>query len=147
MIISMGKIDLPTDKIISCFYDSTTDCVKVLDPNGHLLSFNPHGYEIMEIDNPADVLGKKWLTFWEGEMLPKASEALEKASNGTASSFSGYCPTYRGTPKWWDVHIVPLKNEFDEVQWILSISRDVTEYEKLRLENKKLKKKLSLTTA
>lgn len=139
----MAKYNLPTDKIIGCFYDSTTDCVKIIDTDGNLLSFNPHGYDVMEIENPADVLGKKWLTFWEGDMLPKATEALEAAVNGKAAAFSGYCPTYKGTPKWWDVNIVPLKNEFNEVQWILAISRDVTQYENLRKENAELKSQLA----
>lgn len=132
-------MELPTDKIISCFYDSSIDCVKVLDTNATLLSFNDKGYDVMEIDDPASVLGRSWLEFWKGEMLPKAKLAFEQALTGSMAQFEGYCPTVKGSPRWWRVNIVPLKNEFGEVQWILAMSRDVSEIERLREENAKLK--------
>lgn len=134
---------LPTDKIISCFYDSANDCVKVIDPSGTLLSFNPYGLEVMEASKPSDLIGKNWLDFWKDEMHPKAVSAFKDALAGRTGNFEGYCPTLKGTPKWWQVSIVPLKNEFGEVQWILAVSRDVTEMVQLREENKNLKAKLS----
>lgn len=124
---------LPTDKIISCFEDSE-DCVKVLDTGGMLLSFNPGGLKVMEIDNERDVIGKEWLSFWNGEMQPKAEAALRLASTGKVAKFSGYCPTFKGTMKYWDVTIVPLFNDYDDVQWLLVTSQD----ESKRIELEKL---------
>jgi hypothetical protein len=60
--------DLPTDKIINCFYGSSEDCVKVIDPESQLLSSNPNGLKGMEIDDASDAIGKNWLSFWEGNM-------------------------------------------------------------------------------
>ncbi|MBL8158859.1 PAS domain-containing protein [Candidatus Saccharibacteria bacterium] len=120
--------NLPTDKIISCFYDSSTDCVKVLGTDGALLSFNPAGLKVMEIDDPKEVIGKDWLSFWEGNMHQKAVEALATATKGTIAGFEGYCPTYKGTMKYWEVTIAPLLNDFGQVQWLLVTSRDMTKY-------------------
>lgn len=133
---------LPTDAIISCFYDSTSDCVKVIDTAGMLLSFNPHGYEVMEIDDPQMVIGKNWMSFWSEEMLPKVREAFSLAQDGQMAHFEGFCPTFKGTPKWWQVDVAPLKNEFGEVQWILAVSRDDTERRSLLAENSRLKSQL-----
>lgn len=130
---------LPAQQLISCFNDSTTDCVKVLDGDATLLSFSEHGYRMMEIDNPKDVIGKNWLDFWQGEMSAKVQNAFEKARNGEFAYFEGYCPTFKGTPKWWQVSIVPLKYMDGNIEWILAMSRDVTELHTLREENARLK--------
>jgi PAS domain-containing protein len=130
-------INLPTDKIISCFYDSTDDCVKVIDTQGMLLSFNPNGLKVMEIDNEKDVIGKDWLDFWRGSIQPAAIAALKEASAGQVAKFKGYCPTYKGNMRYWDVSIAPLFNDHGEVQWLLVTSRDETE----QIELKELVKK------
>lgn len=135
--------NLPTDKIISCFYDSSTDCVKVIDPDGLLLSFNPYGLKVMEIDDPADVIGKDWLGFWRGNMETKAATALLQASAGKLANFEGYCPTFKGTMKYWEVSLAPLLNDYGEVQWILVTSRDMTKYKDLEKEVVELRKQLT----
>ena len=128
---SMNMIDLPTDRIISCFYGSSEDCVKVVSTDGMLMSFNPNGLKIMEIDSPKDVIGKDWLAFWQGSMHAKATHALEQALEGKLSKFEGYCPTFKGTMKYWEVFIAPLYDDFDGIQWLLIISRDVTKQKDL----------------
>lgn len=124
--------NLPTDKIISCFYDSSVDCVKVIDPQGILLSFNPHGLEVMEIDDAKDVLGKDWISFWQGNMATKAAAALADAAAGKYAQFEGYCPTFKGNVKYWEVTLAPLHNDFGDVQWILVTSRDMSKYRALQ---------------
>jgi PAS domain S-box-containing protein len=119
---------LPTDKIISCFYDSSSDCVKVLDTNGTLLSFNPNGLKVMEIDNEKTVIGQDWLSFWQGNLHEKAAGALKIANSGSVGSFEGYCPTFKGTMKYWEVTIAPLHNDYGDIQWLLVTSRDMTRY-------------------
>jgi PAS domain S-box-containing protein len=124
--------NLPTDKIISCFYDSSNDCVKVIDTQGMLLSFNPNGLKVMEIDNEKDVIGKDWLDFWRGSIQPVAVAALKKASAGKVAHFEGYCPTYKGNMRYWEVSIAPLFNDHGDVQWLLVTSRDETDHFELK---------------
>lgn len=139
--------NLPTDKIISCFYDSSEDCVKVVDPNGVLMSFNPNGLKAMEIDDPKKVIGKDWLSFWEGNLHKVATEAFEKAKRGELARFEGYCPTLAGTTKYWDVIIAPLMNEFGDVQWLLVNSRDETKRKELEEEVRTLREKVTELSA
>ncbi len=118
--------DLPTDKIISCFYGSSEDCVKVVSVDGMLMSFNPNGLKVMEIDDEREVIGQDWLTFWKGSLQKKAVDALAKARAGELARFEGYCPTFKGTVKYWEVSIAPLFDDFGEVLWLLVTSRDAT---------------------
>lgn len=122
---------LPTDKIISCFYGSSEDCVKVVNTDGMLMSFNPNGLKVMEIDTPKDVIGKDWLSFWQGNMQTKASHALQQAIDGELARFEGYCPTFKGTMKYWEVTIAPLYDDFGGIQWLLITSRDATKQKNL----------------
>lgn len=123
--------DLPTDKIISCFYGSSEDCIKVINTDGMLMSFNPNGLKVMEIDSLHDVIGKDWLTFWQGHMRKKAADALQTAIDGELARFEGYCPTLKGTMKYWDVSIAPLYDDFGNIQWLLVTSRDLTSQKEL----------------
>lgn len=123
--------NLPTDKLISCFYDSSNDCVKVMDTNGTLLSFNPNGLKVMEIDNVQDVIGKDWLTFWRGDIQKDAKLAIKKAATGKMSSFKGFAPTYKGTLKYWEVSVSPLFNDYGDVQWLLVTSHDSSRLKEL----------------
>jgi PAS domain S-box-containing protein len=143
--------NLPTDKIISCFYDSSEDCVKVVNTGGILLSFNPNGLKVMEIDNESDVIGKDWLAFWRGNLQDKAKAAFAKALKGELAHFEGYCPTFKGNMKYWEVSIAPLFDDFGDILWLLVISRDVTKHKDLEkrvheqaAEIIKLKKELAL---
>lgn len=130
---------LPADDLISCFNESTNDCVKVLDTEATLLSFNQSGYDIMEIENASDVIGKDWLSFWQGEAEQHAKAAFQRALEGKLGYFEGPCPTLKGTLKWWQVTIVPLKNSHNDIEWILAMSRDITELHTLREENVRLR--------
>lgn len=139
--------DLPTDKLISSFYDSTKDCVKVVDTEGILLSFNPNGLRVMEIDDKKDVIGKSWLDFWKGDIQNDAIMAINNAKKGKMASFEGYCPTFKGNMRYWEVSIAPLNNEFNEVQWLIVTSHDATyrrELEDIITEQKAHIKELTL---
>lgn len=123
--------NLPTDKIISCFYGSSEDCIKVLDLDNRLMSFNPNGLKVMEIDDEKSVIGKDWLNLWETEMKHKAQDALAIARTGKLARFEGYCPTFKGTMKYWEVSIAPLYGDFNQIQWLLVMSRDSTDLKNL----------------
>lgn len=123
--------NLPTDKIISCFYGSSEDCIKVVDTDATVMSFNPNGLKVMEIDDESQVIGKDWLSFWNGEFQQKAIAALEAARMGELARFEGYCPTFKGTMKYWQVSIAPLYDDFGNIQWLLVMSHDATRLKEL----------------
>ncbi len=135
--------DLPSDKIISCFYDSSEDCVKVVNNDGMLMSFNPNGLKIMEIDDRKDVIGKDWLAFWKGNMQVKATSALKKAQAGKLARFEGYCPTFKGNMRYWEVTIAPLHENNGDILWLLVTSRDVTKQRDLEDTVKRQREQIS----
>lgn len=134
-MIEMNGLKLPADELIDSLQESTTYSVKVLDLDGSILSFNKTGSRDMEVDDPRTMLGQDWLSFWKDESGPLAKNALDAALKGHVGHFEGYRETTKQTPKWWEVTTIPLKNGHHDIQWILILSRDITELHKLRKEN------------
>lgn len=107
--------------------ESSSDCIKLLNLNGQLLYMNPGGLCMMEIENIGPYLNADWESLWEEEMRETVEAAIATAQAGELTRFQGFCPTAKGTPKWWDVVVTPILNPEGQVSQILATSRDITE--------------------
>jgi PAS domain S-box-containing protein len=107
--------------------DSSCDCVNVLDLEGRLVWMNAWGRRAMEIDDFTPYRHAAWFDFWRGADYEAARAAAADARRGGAGSFEGYCPTTKGTPKWWSVTVTPIRDGRGEPEHLLCISRDTTE--------------------
>ncbi|AFZ03826.1 response regulator [Calothrix sp. PCC 6303] len=107
--------------------ESSSDCIKVLDMEGRLLYVNAGGMCLLEIDDLTPFLNTEWLCFWQDEYRQAATAAITQAKRGETAKFQGFCPTAKGTPKWWDVVVSPIRDSAGQVIQLLSVSRDMTE--------------------
>jgi PAS domain S-box-containing protein len=101
--------------------------VKVTDLDGRLLYMNGPGLRVMEIEDFACFYGQAWAELWPAEAKRQVERSVEEAKNGRTSRFAAFCPTAKGTPKWWEVTVTPVPDQDGAVTRILSISRDVTD--------------------
>lgn len=120
---------MPPGDILASFLDQSVDCVKLLDADGTIQYINPNGLGAMEIGDFAHVAGKSWTDLWPADVSGAILAAYDKARAGETARFSAYCPTAKGTPRWWDVSVSPVKDAAGNLSAYLSISRDVTEAE------------------
>ncbi|SHI35175.1 PAS domain S-box-containing protein/diguanylate cyclase (GGDEF) domain-containing protein [Roseomonas rosea] len=107
--------------------ESTTDCMKVLDLEGRLLFLNGAGLALLDVDDFEAIRGREWMSLLPAETAAEAGPAIAAALAGGTGRFTGFCPTLKGVPKWWDVIVSPILGASGEVARLLSISRDVTE--------------------
>ncbi len=107
-------------------FESSGDCINVLDLDGNLLAMNSPGACLMEIDDFSRFAGGCWIDFWPEEEKEALREAVEVAKAGGTGNFSRFCPTAKGTPKWWDVVITPVRDTQGKVVRLVSTSRDIT---------------------
>lgn len=105
---------------------SSPDCVKLLDADGKLIFMNENGLRVFEIDDYATLEGQSWIDFWPEAIRSDAEKAVRDARSGRNGRFSGYCPTAKATPKWWDVTVNPVYDDSGRLIWLLSVSRDVS---------------------
>lgn len=110
--------------------ESSGDCIKVLGLDGTLRFMNESGRCRMEIEDLAAICGRPWSDLWPRDSLADVEAALEAARGGGIGRFSAFCPTAKGTPKWWDVIVTPVLGADDRPIRLVSISRDITEQRK-----------------
>jgi diguanylate cyclase (GGDEF)-like protein/PAS domain S-box-containing protein len=106
--------------------EASGDCIKVMSTDGRLELMNRPGLRAMEIQDFEAIRGKDWVALWPEAARKTVAVAVAEASAGRAARFTDFCPTARGTPKWWDVVVTPMLDEQGEVVRLLSISRDIT---------------------
>lgn len=116
-----------SEEFTRSIFESSPDCVKILELDGTLHSMNTNGLCIMEIDDFSGFQGKQWVDFWEGDENEMAYQAVETARKGETSRFEGFCRTAKGTMKYWDVSVAPIFDATGKPVRLISTSRDITE--------------------
>lgn len=118
--------------------ESSKDCIKVLTLDGRILYLNTGGLQLLEVDDPTSLLGVEWFSFWQGEDKDKAKGASAAAKAGNIGQFQGFCPTAKGTLKWWDVVVTPVEDALGQVTQLLVVSRDMTKQKQAIAEREQL---------
>jgi signal transduction histidine kinase len=109
--------------------ESSLDCMKLLDLEGHLEYMSPIGQKVLEIDDVGQILGKRWMDFWKEEDQPRVKAALVAARSGQVGCFQGILPT-KGGPTSWDVRVSPVVGDDGKVKRLIAVSRDITQLER-----------------
>jgi two-component sensor histidine kinase len=135
--------DLGVEAFGISLLSASYDCVKIIDLNGDLQLMNGNGQTLMEIDDFCVIRGGAWPDLWPTESRPLVVAALNDALEGRSSRFSAFCPTGKGTPKWWDVSVSPVYGSDGAVTRIVSVSRDITEERRLTDSYRLLSQELS----
>ena len=104
--------------------DASPDCVQVLSAAGALEMMNRNGLDLLEIDDFAQIQGRAWEALWPAEEADKVRNAMAQALQDRQARFQAFCPTAKGTPKWWDVVVAATNGSPTQM---VSISRDITE--------------------
>lgn len=106
--------------------DNSADCVVVLDLEGRLQFMNEPGLRLLEIADFELFAGKDWARLWPKKSQQEMSDAIDKARGGEAVRHTGFCPTAKGNPRWWDVCISPIPGQDGKPMRLLCTSRDIT---------------------
>lgn len=110
---------------------ASPDCVKLMSADGLLLAVNRLGIDLLQIEDPAALIGQPWIRMWPPETRAQVNEALARASQGETARFSASCPTAKGEERWWDVSVTRVDGRSAVDQRLLAISRDITRTKQL----------------
>ncbi|MCJ2039711.1 PAS domain-containing protein [Methylobacterium sp. J-059] len=105
---------------------SSADCIKVLDLDAKLTFMNEGGMAVMEVVDFNAVKGCPWPDFWVESGNADAQAAVWAALAGGTGHFQGAADTFKGTPKWWDVQVTPIRGQDGQPERLLVVSRDIT---------------------
>lgn len=122
---------------------SSSECVKILDLNFHIKYMNPGGMKVLEIEDFGSCENFNWVSFWREEDMPAVMVAVNEALAGGTGTFHAFCPTFKDTPKWWDVVLSPIRDAEGRVVKLLASSRDVTERKQIEIVGRETTAKLA----
>jgi PAS domain S-box-containing protein len=128
-------------------FESSPDCLKLLSNEGRVLAMNKNGMCAMEIDDFSPFSGAVWRTFWPQESQDKIDAAIALARAGGTGQVKAFCPTAKGTPRWWEVVVTGVRADDGSLQNLLAISRDVTAAHQADTERERLLKELQAANA
>ncbi len=123
----LAEIALQTSETFNrSVLEASPDCVKVMSCEGKIEFMNGNGQKQMEIDDMSVCVGVQWSSFWPKEIRQTVAHALDAARAGSENHFEAFCPTLKGSPKWWDVAVSPILDAGGKCTRIMSVSRDIT---------------------
>jgi PAS domain S-box-containing protein len=128
---------LRSERMNRSILDNSGDCIQILEPDGRLISINRAGARLLEMDDEAGVSSRPWLEVWS-QSADVAGAALEDAVKSGEGRFQAFSAAAKGTAKWWDVIVTPIRDESGKVVRLLSISRDITEQKHAEEERNQL---------
>jgi PAS domain S-box-containing protein len=107
--------------------ESSADCIEVMDRAGRIEYVNGPGLRLMEAGTSASVTGGLWTDMWPEMERPAVETAIAIANAGETCRFSAYHPTAKGTPKYWDVLVAPVRDSEGRIRKLVATARDITE--------------------
>lgn len=111
--------------------NSEPDCVKLTDTDGIILEMNTAGMSMVEIDSPAQVIGRSVYSSIVSEYLDAYKALAKRVFNGESGTLEYEIVGDKGTRLWLETKIVPLRNEKNEIIAALSLTRNITDRKKL----------------
>ena len=114
-------------RVLTALFDQSRDCIKVIGADGRLDYMTPNGRAAMEVDDLAMIAGRYWWDLWPAESRDLIKDAVEQSAAGRSTTFEAFCPTAKGTPRWWEVNVSPILDDDGRFEAIVSISRDITD--------------------
>ena len=122
---------------------ASTDCIKVVELDGTLSFMSKGGMGVMEISDFKAVKGCPWPDFLKADGPASARKAIEGAKRGQTTHFETPADTYLGNARFWSISVSPIPGPDGQVARILSVSRDHTELEKSREQQRLLNGELA----
>ncbi len=107
-------------------FESSGDSILVLALDGQIISVNPETHRKLELEQPHDANNLFWQDLWAEGAKELALRALAQAKSGAVGAFRGYCPGLKGSPRWWDVQVLPLAGAHSSLERLLVVARDIT---------------------
>lgn len=113
--------------LIRSIFQSSPDCVRLLDLNGKPLLMNRAGREIFGLSDAADVSEARWDKVVAPDNMRTVTAAFERARAGHRARFETTITTHDGKERCMDVVTTPVPGKDGKPARILTIWRDITE--------------------
>ena len=127
---------------LRAIWDAEPECVKLVSPEGLLLDMNQAGLDMLEVDSKAQVIGKPVI----GMVVPEHRARFQEIAEHAFREGSGFgefeIVGLKGSRRWMETHVVPLRAEGSEATILLAVTRDINERKQGEIERIQLQAQL-----
>ncbi|NOS55196.1 MAG: PAS domain S-box protein [Cyclobacteriaceae bacterium] len=143
-LFEANKKVLLNEHRLTSIIETEPECVKVVDPNGHLLEMNAAGLAMLEAETVLEVQQHTLIEFIQPEYREAFGKLHKRVMNGENGTLEFEVTGLKGTKRWLETHATPLRSETGQIIGLLSVTRDITTRKHLEIETKIGKERLSL---
>jgi PAS domain S-box-containing protein len=124
------RVRTDSEQRLKAIFENEPECVKITSPKGKIIDMNPSGLRMVEAEDKAVVLGADVYQLIDEEDKEIFKSFHQNALRGISGRLEFRITGLKGTKRWMDSNMVPLRNANEEVYAVLSVTRDVTERKK-----------------
>jgi PAS domain S-box-containing protein len=128
---------------LRAIFDAEPECVKVMSPEGILLQMNAAGLAILEVDAPEEAIGRPLLAAVCPEYHQTFQDIAQKALLGELAAGEFEMQGKKGTRRWMETRVVPLRDESGRATALLAVTRDITERKRAEAERQQLEQQMA----
>ena len=114
--------------------DGSIDCIKLVSLDGHLIHVNRAGCLALGLNTSEKSFGMPWLELLPESVRSTGKQALAEALTGQSSHFYGMSVIEEQEPEYWDNLLTPMFNEDNQLEYILVVSRNITQLRKIEYQ-------------
>ncbi|HLQ44929.1 MAG TPA: PAS domain S-box protein, partial [Planctomycetaceae bacterium] len=107
-------------------FENAPQCLMILSVDGQLLDINPTGLTILEADSAAPLIGRELQNLLAPQSRGSFAKVLEGVRSGSARSCQAQIHGAKGTRRWLEGQLVPLRDAEGHVIRLLAEIQDVT---------------------
>ncbi len=115
-----------SEQRLRTIFDTEPECVKLLSPEGLLLEMNPAGLRMIEADSFAQVANQCVYPLVVEQNRSAFRELTENVFRGESGMMEFQIVGLKGTHRWWETHVSPLRDTTGVITAALAITRDIT---------------------
>ncbi len=127
-----------SERFLSAVIDTEPECVKIVKADLTLSMMNRAGLEMIQADSFEQVKDQNILSLIAPEHQEIFKRTVDTAMQGRAIMLRFEIIGLKGRHLWMEIHVVPFRNENDEIISVLGITRDITEQMQAESQNKNL---------
>ncbi|OFW02640.1 MAG: hypothetical protein A3I61_11030 [Acidobacteria bacterium RIFCSPLOWO2_02_FULL_68_18] len=125
---ALAHLDLADrERLLKAIVDAEPECVKLLDADGSLLMMNPAGLQMIEAEGFEQIRGACVSSLVEEEHREAFRALTARVFRGESGTLEFRITGLKGTPRWLEMHAVPLRDERGTIAAALGITRDITD--------------------
>ncbi len=107
--------------------DTEPECVKLLAPDGSLLEMNPAGLRMIEADSITQVQNRCIYPVVVEEHRAAFRDLNERVMRGGSGTLEYRIIGLKGTQRWMETHVSPLRDDSGQVTSALGVTRDISD--------------------